>query len=64
MSTDKSLAQSQMKAKGKPLQKMFNQVPRNYDLLNRLLTLRLDEYWRNKATKAILSENSTSVMDL
>jgi len=64
MSTDKSLAHSEMKAKGKPLQKMFNQVPRDYDFLNRLLTLRLDEHWRNKATKAILSENPISVMDL
>lgn len=64
MSTDKSLAHSEMRAKGKPLQKMFNQVPRNYDFLNRLLTLRLDELWRNKAAKTILKENPSTVMDL
>jgi demethylmenaquinone methyltransferase/2-methoxy-6-polyprenyl-1,4-benzoquinol methylase len=64
MSTDKTLAHSEMKAQGKPLQKMFNQVPQNYDFLNRLLTLRLDELWRKKAARAILKENPQSVMDL
>jgi len=64
MSTSKNLAVSEMKAKGKPLQKMFNQVPDNYDFLNRLLTLRLDEIWRKKAAKAILNENPETVMDL
>ncbi len=64
MSTRKNLAESEMKAKGKPLQKMFNQVPDNYDFLNRLLTLRLDEIWRKKAAKAILREKPETVMDL
>jgi len=64
MSTDKSLAQSEMTTRGKPLHKMFNQVPQNYDFLNRLLTFRLDEHWRNKATNAILNETPSSVMDL
>jgi len=64
MSTSKNLAVSEMKVKGKPLQKMFNQVPDNYDFLNRLLTLRLDEIWRKKAAKAILKEKPETVMDL
>lgn len=64
MSTSKNLAMSKMKAKGKPLQKMFNQVPAHYDFLNRLLTFRLDEFWRKKATKAILDEDPEIVMDL
>ncbi|MGM0497740.1 MAG: bifunctional demethylmenaquinone methyltransferase/2-methoxy-6-polyprenyl-1,4-benzoquinol methylase UbiE [Bacteroidota bacterium] len=64
MSTSKNLAVSEMKAKGKPLQKMFNQVPSNYDFLNRLLTFRLDEIWRKKAAKAILKENPDIVMDM
>ena len=64
MSTSKNLAVSEMKAKGKPLQKMFNQVPDNYDFLNRLLTLRLDEIWRKKAAKTILNENPELIMDL
>lgn len=64
MSTDQHLAYSEMKAKGKPLQKMFNKVPREYDFLNRLLTLRLDESWRKRAVKAILDEDPAEVMDL
>ncbi|MFO8235570.1 MAG: ubiquinone/menaquinone biosynthesis methyltransferase [Bacteroidales bacterium] len=64
MSTKENLAQAEIKAKGKPLQKMFNQVPNNYDFLNRLLTFRLDEYWRKMAVKAILKEEPEEVMDL
>ena len=64
MSTNKNLAQAEMKAKGKPLQKMFNQVPASYDFLNRLLTLRLDEFWRKKAVKKVLAEHPGKVLDL
>ena len=64
MPTKETLAQAEMKAKGKPLQNMFNQVPQSYNFLNRLLTLRLDEYWRKKAVQAILRENPREVMDL
>src|SRR6056297_2029311 len=64
MSTKESLARSEMKAKGKPLQKMFNKVPGSYDLLNRLLTFRMDEHWRKKAVQKILKEKPGKVMDL
>ncbi len=64
MSTKENLAQAEIKARGKPLQKMFNQVPERYDFLNRLLTLRLDEYWRKKAVKQILREKPADMMDL
>ncbi len=56
--TDKS-AEAQ-----RPLQKMFMAVPPSYDLLNRLLTLRLDEYWRKKAARLILSDRPGKVLDL
>lgn len=64
MSTDRSLAKAEMKARGKPLQKMFERVPDTYDLLNRLLTLRLDEVWRRKATECIVAENPREVLDV
>jgi demethylmenaquinone methyltransferase/2-methoxy-6-polyprenyl-1,4-benzoquinol methylase len=64
MSTKEQLAKEEMKAKGKPLQKMFNQVPGKYDFLNRLLTLRFDEKWRKKAMKTIRKENPSRVMDV
>jgi len=64
MSTDKYLAREEMEAKGRPLQKMFNRVPDHYDLLNRLLTFRLDEVWRKKAVNCLLEASPRRVMDL
>lgn len=64
MSTKENLAKAEIEAKGKPLQKMFNQVPASYDFLNRILTFRLDEFWRKKAAKVIYRENPSKVMDL
>ena len=51
-------------AGSRPLQKMFMAVPPSYDLLNRLLTLRLDEYWRKKTARLILSDQPEKVLDL
>lgn len=48
----------------RPLQKMFMAVPPSYDFLNRLLTFRMDEWWRNKASRKILSGNPHRVLDL
>ncbi|MFW6019881.1 MAG: bifunctional demethylmenaquinone methyltransferase/2-methoxy-6-polyprenyl-1,4-benzoquinol methylase UbiE [Bacteroidales bacterium] len=64
MTTDEKLAQAEMKARGKPLQKMFNQVPEKYDFLNRIMTFGLDEPWRKKAVRYIKSENPETVIDL
>ncbi|MFO7999219.1 MAG: ubiquinone/menaquinone biosynthesis methyltransferase [Bacteroidales bacterium] len=49
---------------GRPLQKMFMAVPPSYDLLNRLLTFRFDERWRQKASRTILSGEPQRVLDL
>ncbi|MGM0647020.1 MAG: ubiquinone/menaquinone biosynthesis methyltransferase [Bacteroidota bacterium] len=64
MATDKKLAQAEMQAKGKPLQKMFNQVPGRYDYLNRVMTLGMDEMWRKRAISYIKASNPQRVMDL
>jgi demethylmenaquinone methyltransferase / 2-methoxy-6-polyprenyl-1,4-benzoquinol methylase len=48
----------------RPLQKMFTEVPPSYDLLNRLLTLRLDERWRARAAAACLEQAPGRVLDL
>jgi len=48
----------------RPLQKMFMAVPPSYDRLNRLLTLRIDEYWRSRAANALLSDSPAKVLDL
>jgi len=48
----------------RPLLKMFKAVPPSYDLLNRVLTLRMDEKWRKQAAKECLADNPKQVLDL
>ncbi len=43
------------KKKWRPLEKMFNEVPERYDLLNRIITVGLDERWRRMAVAECLS---------
>ena len=40
--------------KWRPLEKMFNEVPVRYDMLNRVITWRLDESWRKAAVRKCL----------
>lgn len=47
-----------------PLKGMFDAVPRRYDLLNRLLTLGLDERWRTMAVQRCLDGDPRRVLDL
>ncbi len=55
---------AETKKQYRPLQKMFMEVPPRYDLLNRILTWRLDESWRKAAVKEILKDDPEKVMDL
>jgi len=48
----------------KPLQKMFNRVPKRYDLMNRLLTLRFDELWRRRAAEECLKNSPEKIIDI
>lgn len=48
----------------RPLQKMFSEVPQRYDLLNRIITLGMDERWRKFAAKECLSGNPQTALDL
>jgi demethylmenaquinone methyltransferase / 2-methoxy-6-polyprenyl-1,4-benzoquinol methylase len=48
----------------RPLHAMFTQVPPSYDLLNRLLTFRLDERWRRKAAELCLANRPKRILDL
>ena len=43
---------------------MFSEVPRRYDLLNRVITLGLDERWRRFAVKECLSGDPRTALDL
>ncbi|GAB1405376.1 bifunctional demethylmenaquinone methyltransferase/2-methoxy-6-polyprenyl-1,4-benzoquinol methylase UbiE [Lentimicrobium sp.] len=48
----------------RPTQKIFTEVPPKYDILNRILTLNLDEGWRKKTANKILQRNPECVLDL
>lgn len=48
----------------RPLKKMFDAVPRRYDALNRLLTVRFDERWRARAAVRCLAGKPVRVLDL
>jgi demethylmenaquinone methyltransferase/2-methoxy-6-polyprenyl-1,4-benzoquinol methylase len=48
----------------RPLYRMFSKVPAKYDLLNRLLTLGLDQRWRRKAAEVCLESKHDRIMDL
>jgi len=48
----------------RPLNKVFTDVPKKYDLINRLFTWRLDELWRVRAAKMIMENEPERFMDL
>jgi len=52
------------KKQWRPLEKMFNEVPARYDLLNRLLTWRMDERWRRAAADKCLEGEPSGILDL
>ncbi len=48
----------------RPTQKIFTEVPPRYDLLNRVLTLNLDENWRKRTASEVLKNTPANVLDL
>ncbi|MFH1119894.1 MAG: ubiquinone/menaquinone biosynthesis methyltransferase [Bacteroidota bacterium] len=48
----------------RPTQKIFTDVPPKYDILNRILTLYMDEGWRKKTAVKILENKPSRVLDL
>jgi demethylmenaquinone methyltransferase/2-methoxy-6-polyprenyl-1,4-benzoquinol methylase len=47
-----------------PLYRLLNQVTPHYDLLNRTLTVGLDQRWRRRAARVCLSERPARVLDV
>ncbi len=54
----------QPKSSWRPLQKMFLDIPAKYDLMNRILTLRLDEQWRKMAARECVVDHPKRILDL
>lgn len=48
----------------RPTQKIFTDVPPKYDILNRILTLNMDEGWRRRAARRIVENNPQRILDL
>jgi demethylmenaquinone methyltransferase/2-methoxy-6-polyprenyl-1,4-benzoquinol methylase len=48
----------------KPLYGMFTDIPPHYDLINHLITLRMDRSWRRRAALACLASKPRKVLDL
>ncbi len=46
------------------VQRMFDRIARRYDLLNRLISLRFDTWWRHQAIREVLSCNDPIILDL
>lgn len=46
------------------LHKVYADIPRHYDLINRIMTLGMDSKWRRQAAKECLDNNPKMVLDL
>jgi len=51
-------------SRDRAVQNMFDRIARRYDLLNRVISFRLDSWWRNQAIKAVLTVPSPLILDL
>src|SRR3989442_6241349 len=46
------------------IRRMFGQVAPRYDLLNHLLSLNVDKYWRWRTTRLVPPEDNAPILDL
>lgn len=46
------------------VQRMFDRIAWRYDLLNRIISLRLDGWWRKKAVSAVVKSGDERILDL
>jgi demethylmenaquinone methyltransferase / 2-methoxy-6-polyprenyl-1,4-benzoquinol methylase len=51
-------------SKKEQVAKMFDNISGNYDLLNRLLSVGIDIYWRKQALKKIKAEKPSLILDV
>jgi demethylmenaquinone methyltransferase/2-methoxy-6-polyprenyl-1,4-benzoquinol methylase len=46
------------------IQEMFDRIAARYDILNRIISFRLDSIWRSKAIKEVLKSDHPLILDL
>ena len=46
------------------IQAMFDRIAGRYDILNRIISFRLDNTWRNKAIEEVLKSDDPFILDL
>ena len=51
-------------ARDQAVQAMFDRIANRYDLLNRVISFRLDERWRNQAIRSVLTRSDPVFLDL
>ncbi len=51
-------------SKKEQVKTMFNNIAGRYDFLNRVLSLRIDVYWRNKAIRALKKYKPQQILDV
>ena len=51
-------------SRDRSVRSMFDRIAGRYDLLNRLISLRLDGYWRNQAIRAAVTGANPQILDL
>ncbi|QIE60424.1 bifunctional demethylmenaquinone methyltransferase/2-methoxy-6-polyprenyl-1,4-benzoquinol methylase UbiE [Rasiella rasia] len=52
------------RTKKEQVEQMFDTISGNYDGLNRVISLGIDQKWRRKVIKLVAKENPTSVLDI
>lgn len=55
---------NQNSGKKEQVTRMFNNISKHYDLLNHLLSLGVDIYWRKQAIKMLKPENPKYILDI
>ncbi|MBN1376460.1 MAG: bifunctional demethylmenaquinone methyltransferase/2-methoxy-6-polyprenyl-1,4-benzoquinol methylase UbiE [Dehalococcoidia bacterium] len=53
-----------MEQTSKPLHRMFEEIPKNYDLINHVITLGMDTGWRKRAAQTCLSTLPGRILDI
>ena len=54
---------SDLSKKGQ-VEKMFNNISKEYDLLNRVISFGIDISWRKKIVKILKTKNPTNILDI